>query len=366
MKKLDKYVNIKYMSNENFLDISWATILKIAVAGASFYFLYLLRDFLILFAFAFVISILFEPCVEWLMRRRLTRTLSVVFIYVVIFSAFSSALYISLPNFVSEIQYFSEYFPQRFPEYFGKISPFLEKMGFQAFANLEVFLVSFQESLSAMTGNMFSAVFALFGGIFNALFIITIAIFISLERKEVEKGLLLLFPKKYEDYLLKAWRKSQKKITGWFFIRLIGCVFVGLSSYFAFSLLDVEYPISLALMAGIFDFIPIIGPFFAGIIAFMLVSMDSFLKAVFMIIAFALIQGIENGLLLPILSKRLIQVSPLLVLFALFVGGKFWGVIGAILIVPLAAILIDFLKDYLEKHKYEESEDEESEDEGLD
>jgi predicted PurR-regulated permease PerM len=136
---------------------------------------------------------------------------------------------------------------------------------------------------------------------------------------------------------------------------------VGLSSYFAFSLLDVEYPISLALMAGILDFVPIIGPFFAGIIAFMLVSMDSFLKAVFMIVAFTLIQGIENGLLLPILSKRIIQVSPLVVLFALFVGGKFWGVMGAILIVPLAAILMDFLRDYLEKRKYEESEGEESE-----
>ena len=349
------------MNNENFLDISWSTILKIAVASVCFYSLYLLRDFLVLFAFALVISILFEPAIEWLMRRRLPRTLSVVFLYVLIFSALSVILYLTLPNFISEIQYFSEYFPQCFPEYFGKISPFLEKMGFETFANMEVFLTSFQGTLQTMTGNIFSAIFVMFGGIFNALFITIIAIFISLERKEVEKGLLLLFPKKYEDYLLKAWRKSQKKITGWFFIRLIGCIFVGLSSYFAFSLLDVEYPISLALMAGILDFIPIIGPFLAGIIVFMLVSMDSFLKAAFMIVAFALIQGIENGLLLPILSKRIIQVSPLLVLFALFVGGKFWGVMGAILIVPLAAILIDFLRDYLEKRKYEESENEASE-----
>jgi predicted PurR-regulated permease PerM len=348
------------MNNDNFLDISWATILKIAVASVCFYSLYLLRDFLILFAFALVISILFEPAIQWLMRRRLPRTLSVVFIYVLIFSALSVILYLTLPNFISEIQYFSEYFPQCFPEYFSKISPFLEKMGFESFANLEVFLTSFQETLQTMTGNIFSAVFVMFGGIFNALFITVIAIFISLERKEVEKGLLLLFPRKYEDYLLQAWRKSQKKITGWFFIRLIGCVFVGLSSYFAFSLLDVQYPFSLALMAGILDFVPIIGPFFAGLIAFMLVSMDSFLKAAFMITAFTLIQGIENGLLLPILSKRIIQVSPLVVLFALFVGGKFWGVMGAILIVPLAAILIDFLKDFLEKHKEEEEVEEEA------
>lgn len=347
------------MNNQNFLDISWATILKMAVAGVGLYSLYLLRDFLILFAFAFVIAILFEPAVEWLMRRKLPRFLSVVFIYVIMFSLLSVALYQTLPYFISEIQYFSEFFPQYFPEYFGKISPLLEKMGFEAFANLETFLATFQGILKTMTENIFSAVFVLFGGIFSALFTITIAIFISLERKEVEKGLLLLFPKKYEDYLLNAWRKSQKKITGWFFIRIIGCVFVGLSSYLAFSLLDVEYPASLALIAGIFDFVPFIGPFFAAIIAFMLVSMDSFLKAVFMLIAFGLIQGIENGLLLPILSKRIIQVSPLVILFALFVGGKFWGVMGAILIVPLAAILLDFIKDFLERRKQEEAEIEE-------
>ncbi|MCK4453922.1 AI-2E family transporter [Candidatus Parcubacteria bacterium] len=342
------------MDNEKTLDISWATILKIAVAGVVLYFLYSISEFLVWFAFAFVIAILFEPAIGWLGRRRIPRVLAVVFIYLSIFAILSFSIYLSLPYFISEVQYFSEYFPQIFPEYFGKISPFFEKVGFESFKNLETFLTTIQGSLEKMGGNIFSAIFVFFGGIFSTVFIITIAIFLSLERKNVEKGLTLFFPKKYEGYLLNAWIKSQKKITGWFFMRIIGVAFVGVSSYIAFYLLNVEYPISLALIAGIFDFVPIIGPFFAAIIAFFIISMDNLLKAVFVLIAFGLIQLIENTILLPVLSRKVIKVSPILVLAALFIGGKFWGPLGAILAVPLAAILMDFFKDFLEKRKEEE------------
>lgn len=344
------------MNNEKILDISWATILKIIVAAIGIYFLYLISDFLVWLAFAFVIAILFEPAIEWLGRRRIPRLLSVIFIYVLIFSAFSTALYFSLPYLISEIQYFSEIFPQQFPEFFGKISPFFEKLGFETFSSLDVLLGKFQIDLEKMTGNIFSAFFAIFGGIFSTLFTVTISIFLSIERKSVEKGLTLLFPKKYEDYLLAAWIKSQKKVIGWFLLRIIGMVFVGISSYIALLFLDVEYPISLGVIAGVFDFLPIIGPFFAAIIAFIVVAMDDMLKAVFLVVAFGLIQAIENGILLPVLSKKMIQVSPIVVLLALFIGGKFWGVLGAIMAVPLAAILLDFLKDFLEKRKEEGTE----------
>lgn len=346
----------KIMTDEKTLDISWGTILKIAVVCIILYFLYSISEFLVWFAFAFVIAMLFEPAIEWFGRRKVPRFLAVTFIYLSIFGILSICVYLSAPYFISEVQYFSEYFPQAFPEYFGKISPFLEKIGFESFKNLETFLSRIQGSLEQLGGNVFSAIFVFFGGIFSTVFTITIAIFLSLERKNIEKGLTLFFPRKYEGYLINAWAKSQKKITGWFLMRIIGVAFVGISSYIAFYFLNVEYAVSLALIAGIFDFVPIIGPFFAAIIAFFIISVDNIVKAVFVLIAFGLIQLIENSILLPVLSKKVIKVSPLLVIIALFIGGNFWGPLGAILAVPLAAILMDFFKDFLEKRKEEEEE----------
>jgi len=191
------------MADEKILDISWSTILKIVVAFLSLYFLYLISEFLIWFAFAFVISILFEPSIRWLERMRVPRSLSVIFIYSLIFTIFSIAIYLGIPYFISEIQYFSELFPQYFSEYFGKISPFFEKLGFEAFKSAEIFLMEVEGVLSKMTENIFSAIFVIFGGIFSTLFTITIAIFLSLERKSVEKALILIFPKKYENRILR-------------------------------------------------------------------------------------------------------------------------------------------------------------------
>lgn len=342
------------MTNEKFLDISWLSILKIFVAGFCFYGLYLISDFLVWLAFAFVISVLFEPIIELAEKIKIPRSLSVAFIYISMFGVLSAVIYSTLPYIITEIQYFAKYFPQYFIEYFSKISPFFEKMGFETFQNLETFIIKSQEVLGNTAGNIFSALFSLFGGITNTLFIISIAIFISLEKNQIDKNLTLIFPEKYEDHFLRAWQKSQKKISAWFLIRIIGCVFVAISSYMAFMFLDAEYPVSLAIMAGILDFVPIIGPFIAGIIIFGIISMESFLKALFVITAFTLIQIIENTIFLPILSKKIIQVSPIAIIFALFVGAKFWGVLGAILAVPLIIIFLDFLKDFLIEIKQKE------------
>ncbi len=342
------------MTNEKLLDITWGTILKIAVAGLILYFLFSISQFLVWFAFAFVISILFEPAIEWLGRHRVPRLLAVTFLYLVVFGAISISIYLALPYFISEIKYFSEYFPQAFPEFFTKISPFFEKIGFESFTDLETFLGYMQEKLEALGSNALSAIFAFFGGIFSAIFTITIAVFLSLERKNVEEGLRLFFPKKYENYLLNAWEKSQKRITGWFFMRIIGVIFVGVSSYVAFYFLNVEYPIFLALIAGIFDFVPFIGPFFGAIIIFAVIFVTNPYQAIFVLVAFGFIEFIENSILLPALSRKVIKVSPIVVLTALFIGGKFWGPMGAILGVPLGAIMLDFFRDFLQKRKEEE------------
>ena len=94
-----------------------------------------------------------------------------------------------------------------------------------------------------------------------------------------------------------------------------------------------------------------VGPIATGILVFVVVSLDSLTKAVFIAIAFALIQQVENNILTPILSKKFIGLSPILVLASLAIGGTLWGILGAILAVPLAGILFEFLKAFLQQKK---------------
>jgi len=335
------------MNGEKILDISWRTILKISIAAVCFYVLYSVKDILIWFIFALTISVLFNPAINFLQKRKIPRILGIVLVYVGFFGLLSFLVYLIIPLFASEIQGFL----QSFPQYFEKISPPLKGLGFQAFENIESFLKTLGSTLEGMADNIFSILFTIFGGVFTALFVIITAIFLSLEEKTIEKTLILLFPKKYEAQVLDVWTRCQKKVSGWFGARILACLFVGVASYITFLLFNVEYPFTLALFAGVFNFIPYVGPLLTGIILFLIIFPTEAFKAIFVLIAFALIQQIENSILSPILMKKFVGLPPALVLISLVVGGKLWGLLGAILAVPLAGILFEFLREFLQKRK---------------
>ena len=339
------------MNNEKILDISWQTLLKIGLAILAFYLLYAIRDILLWVVFALVISVLFNPAINFLHRRRIPRVLSVICVYLIVFGLMSLFTYLVVPLFAHEIQQFL----RAFPDYFERLSPILQQLGVQTFENVEGLIESFGGTLEAMAANIFNALFAFFGGVFSTLFIVTTAFFLSLEGKIMEKVLIMLFPKKYEAAALHIWERSQKKVIGWFGARLLASLFVGVASYITFFVFDIRYPFTLALLAAVFNFIPYIGPLVMGVLLFVLVFPIDILKALFVLIAFTLIQQIDGSILSPILMKRITGLPPVLVLIALVVGAKLWGVLGALLVVPLAGIIFEFLKEFLYKRKEREA-----------
>ena len=89
------------MSENRILDISWGTILKISAAVIGFYVLYLIRDLLIWFIFAVTISILFDPIIDFLQRKRVPRGLAVAFVYLSAFGLLALAIFLTAPLFTS-------------------------------------------------------------------------------------------------------------------------------------------------------------------------------------------------------------------------------------------------------------------------
>jgi len=338
------------MNGNRVLDISWGTILKVSLAILCFYIIYLVRDILIWIAFALIISVLFNPAIDFLRRLRVPRVISVIFIYVAIFGILGLIIYWTAPMFISEIRQFSQLFPQ----YFEKISPPLRGLGIEAFESMESFNQSLQLLLQKASSDIFNALALVFGSLGSTIFILAISLFLSLEEKGVERVISLFSPKNYEEQVLNIWRRSQIKVSGWFGARVLTCLFVGLATLVSLLLFKVKYAFSLSLLAGILDFIPLLGPTVAGFIIFVFVALNSWLKAIFVLIVFILIQQIEGNILSPILTKKFVGLPPVLVLIALTVGGKLLGILGAILAIPLTGVIYEFLKDFLTKRKERE------------
>ena len=329
------------------LDVSWGTILKISFTFLIFYILYLIKEILIWTIFALIISVLFDPAIDFLQRRRLPRVLATILVYVGFFGIFGFFIYLIAPAFVSEIRQFTQFFPQ----HFEKLAPPLKALGLEAFENFEVFTASFQNWLVGASSSIVSALFSFFGGIFSTLSIFALAVFLSLEEKGVERLIQLISPRNQENYILNLWERCKRKVSGWFGARILSSLFVGGAAFLASYLFNIRYAFSFGFLAGILDIIPIIGPGIAGLIITIFSALDSLWKALFIAIVFILIQQIEGNIITPVLTKRFIGLPPFLVLISLMVGGKLGGILGAILSIPLTGIIYEFSRDFLKKRR---------------
>ncbi len=340
------------MSSEKVLDISWGTIFKLAIGFLGFYIIYLIRDIIIWVIFALIISLLFNPIINFLQKRKIPRALATAFVYIIALGAIGLMIYLTAPIFIIEIQQFSQLLPQ----YFEKMAPSLKSFGVAAFESFDSFIKVFQDWFVKASASIFGAIAAIFGGIFSTLTIFTLALFISIEGGGVERAIGLFTPRAREAYVLSIWKSCQNKVAGWFGAKIVTCLFIGIFSFLALYLFKVNYPLALALIAGITNIVPIIGPIIAGIVIFVFAALDSWFKAFFVLIVFILLQQIEGNIITPILTKKFIGLPPVLVLISLLVGGQLLGITGAILTIPFTGVIYEFLKDYLKKRKEPKAE----------
>lgn len=332
------------------LDLSWNTIAKIALAVIAFYIFFQIKNILVWFLFAMVISILFNPAIDFLKKIKIPRPIGTILVYFGVFALITLVFYSAVIVLINEIDQFSKVFPL----YLQKSSSFFRSLGIYVFEDIEIFIDATKSSLKEMTSAFFSASFAFFGGIFTTAFVLTTAFFLSLEGKAVDRGILFFFSKKNESYALSLWRRCQKKVGGWFFTRVLSCLFIGGAVYISSLILGIKYPFSFGLIAGVMNFVLYIGPLVSGALIFLVTAIDSLPKAIFILIIFSLAQLIESSVLMPVLSKKYIGLSPVLVIMSLSIGGILWGPLGAILAIPILGILSEFFKEFIEKRKKEE------------
>jgi predicted PurR-regulated permease PerM len=337
------------MSTEQTLDISWKTIFKVFTAIFLFYLIYLAREIALWFFFGLAISILLEPAINALRKIWIPKMLAIVIVYVSILGLLGILIYITAPIFIIEIKQFSNFLP----DYFNKINPVLQQLGIDFSQSFSEFTKSLVGGLEQSSKGIMNAVMAFFGGLASTVVIITIAFFLSLEDRGPERFIAFISPQKYQENIVAFFEKAQTKVAGWFGARIIACMFVGIGSFIVFYIFGIEYAFLLALIAGVLNFIPYIGPLVTAILllVFVMVSSGSWLITLYVLLAIWAVQVIENNLLTPFLMKKMIDLPPVLVLISLLLGAQIFGFLGTIFIVPIAGIVYEFVKEILEKRR---------------
>jgi predicted PurR-regulated permease PerM len=336
------------------LNISVGTMVKTFLVFILFYALYLLSDLVLVLLTSIVVASSVEPATKWFMKRKVPRVPAVLVVYVLFLGLFAGAFYLFLPPLLRDVSLFMSSLPQ-YLDFLGRWNPWKEVFDYQMILNN---LVSqFSPGLSAGgasgTGNNIAhTVSGVIGSLLNFILVLVISFYLAVQEKGIENFLKIIVPLKSEKYIIDLWYRSQAKIGKWMQGQLLLGVLVGVLVYLGLLILDVQQAFMLAVIAALFELIPVFGPTISAIPAVM-IGFTSSANLGFMTIAlYIIIQQFENHLIYPVVVRKVVGVPPILVIIALLVGAQLGGFMGLILSVPLSAVLMEFVND-LEKEKGE-------------
>jgi predicted PurR-regulated permease PerM len=183
----------------------------------------------------------------------------------------------------------------------------------------------------------FSSTLAVLGGMILILFV---TIFVAIDARTYQDGLMHLFPHEARPRAREVLSATAVMLRRWLLTQFIGMVVIGVLTASVLLLLGVKAALALGIIAGIFEFIPIAGPILASIPAIAMGFLDGPEKAVYVALAYVVIQQLESNLLHPLLMKKGLELPPVLTIFTQGVLATVFGFLGLLVAVPMLAAVI--------------------------
>jgi predicted PurR-regulated permease PerM len=146
---------------------------------------------------------------------------------------------------------------------------------------------------------------------------------------------LKLIPGKWRAPVRAAFRELGPKLRWWMIGTIIGAVTIGVASGIGYALVGLNFAIPIAFFAGVSEVVPTVGPLVTFIIALIFAATQSLGTVIGVVIVYAIVQGLESYLLMPLIMKKAVEVPPLVTLFTIIFWGSIFGLPGLLLAIPL-------------------------------
>lgn len=196
--------------------------------------------------------------------------------------------------------------------------------------------------------------FNVFSAIFDVFVAIVVSVYILLQRTAIvrffNKLAKKIFNKKLYEHIDKYFGQANELFFKFIGSQVIDAIIVGILTTIAMSIIGVKYAPLLGFMIGLFNIIPYVGAIVAVVIAIIITFITGGLgKAVIMAIVVIILQQIDANIINPKIIGNSLEISPLLVIFAVTIGGAYFGIIGMFLAVPVAAVVKLIMEDFVEE-----------------
>ena len=318
--------------------ISIKTIFLTLLLILAGYILYRLGPILALLLIAVLIVFSIEPFIQKIISikifgKNFKRNSAVIISYIIVIGLLIGAFTLIIPPIAIQLKKLIDSFPFLIQK--------LEKE--YAFSLLDAVPANFLSGEKSIFSTAKSVVIT----VFSVFTVFVLAIFTSLDWPNLINNLVDLLPAHLGKRVRDTVDEIQVNISSWLRGELILMLIVGLFSFLGLWIIGVDYPLALGIISGLFEVIPNFGPFLSAMCAGAVGFAESPVKGAAAIFLFIVIQQLENSFLVPKIMQKVSGFSPLVILLALLTGARLFGLVGAILAVPMTMVFIIILRRVL-------------------
>jgi predicted PurR-regulated permease PerM len=324
----------------------WATLVLGSVI-LGFWLFYRFNQVFFILLIAIVIGTVIRPAVAWLHQRGLPQIAGVILVYLLLLILLLGFLLLIFPLIVDQ----STTIAAAVPGYYQNVREWMVNYPNHLIVRLSEFLPtalpSLQPRIAQQTGTevMASAGQALgyitLAGkvIFIAIIILVLAFYWTLDGPRIIQSFLIVIPQDQRESISELIVAMETKVSSYIAGQGILCLVIGIMALTAYLLIGLPNALVLALLAGVFEAVPMIGPLLGAIPAAMVALSIAPSRLFWVIVATIIIQQLENSLLVPRVMRKAVGVNPFVTLLAIFAFSTLFGIAGALMAIPMAAII---------------------------
>ncbi len=360
---------------EMVVDVSYKTVIKIIFIFALFLaaqqIFFQLQSILTIAAICFFLAMGLSPVLTIIESLKVPRPLAIFILYLVFFGALG-ILFVKIIPIIADQLLAIAVDLRSFILSNGADVPYLksalEKVGadfdpaaIQAWLTQNLEVIS--KNLQSAAGSAFGVMSDIFKGVFNFIFALVLLFYILMEREELGRFVLSLFPSKDRDYIAEKSVTIQNKMAEWFKAQIVLMVSVGAFMYVGMKILEwtvgMQYAATIGLLAGFMELFPYIGVMVTGILASLVALNISWLVFFAVLVWIVITQFLEGNVLVPVIMEKVVGLSSVTTLLAVAsggilgnaIGGVPLSILGMILAIPVAASISIFVEEYVRKRR---------------
>lgn len=309
------------------------------------------------FMLGMIVTYIILPAVNWLdahaprllQRKSISRPLAIIIVYLLMLGLFVGLMAFFIPAVLAQAKGFGNSLPRYLEQleqlFVYDISGFLERVPPEISeplnANIERAMDTLVNAIQKGVGGTLRTLWQTVSFVIGLAIVPFWMFYVLNDHRRIKRSIYALLPEAVREDVRNIENLVDSLLSSYVRGQLILCVVVGSLATIVLFIFGIDLALLLGTFAGIFEIIPILGPYLGAIPAVLIVFLTEPINALWMALSFAGIQWVENTFLVPRITGNAVRLHPALVMLLVVIASQLGGIVGMFVVVPLAAILRD-------------------------